>query len=243
MAGTSGRRNRPGSLPQQVTPLPLATAHAAASGLPTPTMNTFSISQLARQFGLSRSTLLYYDRIGLLKASDRTAAGYRTYSQAERSRLERICTLRRTGLPLSDVHKLLTSSTKPSVQILEKRLQEMDDEIAVIRTRQQLTLSMLKKLKGGKAPAVLDKATWVRMLKSAGMDEKAMARWHAEFEATAPKAHHAFLLSLGIPEAESLLIRQWAQQNPPPRPPSARDAPAPSRQISRMRQESVPDSR
>ena len=179
-------------------------------------MKTYSISQLASQFALSRSTLLYYDRIGLLHASHRTSSGYRKYTQGEHIRLKRICMLRRTGLSLSDVRRLLSSTTKPSMQILEKRLQEMDDEITLIRTQQQLTLSMLKKLKGGKTPTVLDKATWVRMLKSAGMDERAMARWHAEFEATAPKAHHSFLLSLGIPEAEVLRIRQWAQQHPPP---------------------------
>ena len=188
-------------------------------------MKTYSISQLARSFGLSRSTLLYYDRIGLLHAADRTAAGYRKYAQADLARLERICLLRRTGMPISDVRRLLTSTTKPSVHILERRLQEMDEEINEIHTRQQLTLSMLKKLKGGKTPSVLDKATWVRMLRSAGMDEQAMARWHAEFEATTPKAHHAFLLSLGIPEAEALRIRQWARQHPPPPakgPPAAR---------------------
>ena len=178
-------------------------------------MNTYSISQLARQFNLSRSTLLYYDRIGLLHASHRTPAGYRKYTQAERSRLERICTLRRTGLPLADVQKLLTSSTKPSVQILENRLHEMDDEITAIRSQQQVTLSMLKKLKHGQSPSLLDKATWIHMLKAAGMDEKAMATWHAEFESRAPKAHHHFLLSLGIPKDEALHIQQWARKNRP----------------------------
>ena len=178
-------------------------------------MNTYSISQLARQFGLSRSTLLYYDRIGLLHASHRTASGYRKYSQTEQSRLERICTLRRTGLPLADVQKLLTSSAKPSVQILEKRLQDMDDEITAIRTQQQLTLSMLKKLKHGKAPSLLDKATWIQMLKAAGMDEQAMTTWHAEFEARAPQAHHHFLLSLGIPKDEALQIQKRARKKRP----------------------------
>lgn len=178
-------------------------------------MKSLSISQLARQFGLSRSALLYYDRIGLLRAADRSPAGYRKYSQADLARLSRICMLRRTGMPIADVRKLLAGSTKPGALILERRLRDMDAEIAKIRAQQQSTLSMLRKLKGGKTPPVLDKAMWIRMLESAGMDEKAMARWHAEFEATAPNAHHAFLLSLGIPEAETLGIRQWARQRPP----------------------------
>ena len=184
-------------------------------------MNTYSISQLARAFGLSRSTLLYYDRIGLLRASHRTSSGYRKYAQAEHNRLERICTLRRTGLPLSEVQKLLTSKTKPSVQILENRLREMDDEITSIRNQQQLTLSMLKKLKNGKTPSILDKATWIRILKASGMDEKAMIKWHAEFETRAPKAHHDFLLSLGIPKDEALQIQQRARKNGQPKTPTA----------------------
>ena len=36
-----------------------------------------TISQAAKKFKLSRSTLLYYDRIGLLRPTERTAAGYR----------------------------------------------------------------------------------------------------------------------------------------------------------------------
>ncbi len=36
-------------------------------------MKTYSISQLAGAFGLSRNTLSYYDRIGLLRAPERTA--------------------------------------------------------------------------------------------------------------------------------------------------------------------------
>ncbi len=46
------------------------------------------------------------------------------------------------------------------------------------------------------------------MLKAAGMDEPAMIKWHVEFEARAPKAHHEFLLSLGIPEEEAQFIRK-----------------------------------
>ena len=37
----------------------------------------YSISKLCREFNLSRSTLLYYDTIGLLTASERTRVNYR----------------------------------------------------------------------------------------------------------------------------------------------------------------------
>ena len=177
-------------------------------------MNILSISQLARAFGLSRSTLLYYDRIGLLRPARRTRAGYRSYSPQDRERLERICTLRRTGLSLADVQQLLSGKSKPSAQILENRLQEMDAQIVSIRAQQQQTIALLKKLKRGARSPLVDKGTWVRMLEAAGMDDDAKAKWHAEFETRAPNAHHAFLLSLGIPESEALQIRRWSGLRP-----------------------------
>src|SRR6185503_19923577 len=41
-----------------------------------------SVSRLARRFGLSRTALLYYDRLGLLSPSERSAAGDRLYGAA-----------------------------------------------------------------------------------------------------------------------------------------------------------------
>ena len=53
-------------------------------------MKTYSISRIARACGLSRSTLLYYDRVGLLRSSARTGSGYRVYNEKDLSRLARI---------------------------------------------------------------------------------------------------------------------------------------------------------
>lgn len=50
------------------------------------------------------------------------------------------------------------------------------------------------------------------MLQTAGMDEAAMAIWHAEFEALAPEAHHELLLSLVISEPETNAIRAWSRE-------------------------------
>ncbi len=61
----------------------------AALGLSCPlwqAMKTFSISQIARACGLSRSTLLFYDRLGLLRSSGRTGAGYRVCKVASGKR-------------------------------------------------------------------------------------------------------------------------------------------------------------
>ena len=44
---------------------------------------TSTVGRLARAFGLSRSTLLYYDSIGLLRPTGRSPANYRLYTRAD----------------------------------------------------------------------------------------------------------------------------------------------------------------
>ncbi|MDK2847271.1 MAG: MerR family transcriptional regulator, thiopeptide resistance regulator [Desulfuromonadales bacterium] len=175
-------------------------------------MKHYSISQLARAFGLSRSTLLYYDRIGLLPAGRRTAAGYRIYSERDYERLERICLLRGAGLALADVSQMLSGETEPCAAMLEKRLRELREEILNLRSQQHLVTAMLKNMTKRELGDALDKKMWVEMLQSAGMNETAMKRWHVEFERRAPQAHFDFLLSLGIPENEARHIQTWSRK-------------------------------
>lgn len=163
-------------------------------------------------FGLSRSALLYYDRVSLLSPSGRTPSGYRMYTEEDVKRLERICTLRQTSLSIEDIKTILRSEDKPCVDLLEKRLKEIGEEIFALRARQEVLSAMLKGTAREDAPKEVDKGMWVEMLRAAGMDESGMDRWHAEFEHRAPEAHEKFLLSLGIPEEEVRMIRRWSRK-------------------------------
>ncbi|GFE60160.1 MerR family transcriptional regulator [Geobacter sp. AOG2] len=171
----------------------------------------YTISKLARNFGLSRSTLLYYDRIGLLSPAERSRSGYRLYSPAERGRLETICSFRRAGLGIEDIRLILATAEEGPDAVLRRRLLEVGDAIRDLQAQQRLLAGMLKiKLEGGPNAAV-DKATWVEMLRQAGMDEAGMRRWHGEFERRSPEGHHNFLLSLGVSEQETVQIRTWSR--------------------------------
>ena len=175
-------------------------------------MKTYSISQLSGLFGLSRSALLYYDRIGLLIPSDRSEAGYRLYTQKDHDRLNQICTFRNTGLALADIKKLLDSDNAPSVKILENRLWEIGQQIVDLKRQQQVLICLLKEMTSDVYGPAIDKQMWVKMLQAAGMDEPAMMKWHAEFESRSPEAHHDFLLSLGISEIEAKDIRYQSRR-------------------------------
>jgi DNA-binding transcriptional MerR regulator len=168
----------------------------------------YRIGELAALSGLSRSTLLYYDRIGLLSPSGRSEANYRRYSAADRQRLESICSLRQAGVDIKGIRTILASADDDAGAVLQRRLREIGGEIQALQTKQRMLAGMLR-LKGEGGPkSTVDKEMFIEMLRAAGMDDNAMRQLHVEFERREPEAHHTFLLSLGISEKEALLIRK-----------------------------------
>ena len=174
-------------------------------------MKTYSISKLARACGLSRSTLLYYDRQGLLKPSGRTRSGYRYYTDAERKRLDRIGYFRGAGLTLKEIRAVLSSGGKPGTKLLEERLRETAKKIVSLKNQQRLLAGMLRQVASGKCPPTVDADLWIELLDAAGMDEDARRLWHTEFERRAPAGHQEFLLSLGIPADQVERIQRWSR--------------------------------
>jgi MerR family transcriptional regulator, thiopeptide resistance regulator len=174
-------------------------------------VKTYSISKLARACGLSRSTLLYYDRLGLFKPSGRTASGYRYYTNAERRRLERIGYFRHAGLTLKEIRAVLSSGGKPGARLLEKRLSETAHKMVGLKNQQRLLAGMLRQVASGNPPAKVDVKLWIEMLRAAGLDHDGMHRWHSEFERRAPEGHQEFLLSLGIPPHQAEEIRRQSR--------------------------------
>lgn len=170
----------------------------------------FRITELARKHGLSRSTLLYYDRIGLLVPSERNEAGYRLYSLNDHEKLSTICSFRQAGLTIEDIRRMLSMEDDTNGMVLKRRIRELEKEIRTLRTQQHLLGKMLQVQSLGELPMTIDKQVWIEMLRAAGMDETAMKTWHTEFECRAPEAHLNFLLSLGISEAEAALIREFS---------------------------------
>ncbi len=173
----------------------------------------YTIGQLATTFGLSRSTLLYYDSIGLFSPSGRSASNYRTYTEGDRDRLEQICTYRRTGLSLADINRIMKTGGKRGVlPLLEKRLDALNGEIRALRNQQHFIVKLLKSDRALSRTRVMDKESWIRLLEAAGLDQAARDKWHAEFERLAPDAHQDFLESLGIPAKEVALIRKYSRR-------------------------------
>ena len=65
------------------------------------------VSEVAQRLGLNPQTLYFYERIGLIPPPQRTAAGYRLFSEQDITRLRFITCVKALGLSLDEIKELL----------------------------------------------------------------------------------------------------------------------------------------
>ncbi len=101
-------------------------------------MKQLTVSKLADRVGTSADTVRYYERIGLLPEPDRSASGYRMYSDDAVERLQFIKYAQRFGLRLEEISELLAIRERGLCPcghtrvLLERRLAQLDEDMAVM---------------------------------------------------------------------------------------------------------------
>lgn len=88
-----------------------------------------TIKEVSKIAGISVRTLQYYDKIGLLKPTAHSNAGYRLYSDSELITLQHILLFRELEFPLKEIKEIINS-------------ENFDKDIAL---EQQINLLILKK--------------------------------------------------------------------------------------------------
>jgi DNA-binding transcriptional MerR regulator len=170
-----------------------------------------TISQLARKHGLARSTLLYYDRIGLLRPCGRVGHSYRLYTAEDDKRLRQICLYRQTGLPLAEIQRILERPRKNLAGALERQLYELLAQMESLRNRQRLIVELLKNRRLLEQVRNMSREKWVGLLRASGFTDEDLRRWHQDFERSDPDYHQRFLEFLGIPAEEIRAIREHSR--------------------------------
>lgn len=165
-----------------------------------------TVTQLAREFGISRATILYYEKEGLLFPASRSENGYRWYGTKELERLEAITSYRSYGLSVSRIRVLLEQKGKSQTQILKEHFSQLEQEIQTLRNQQKAIVTLLQEPEM-LTENIVTKARWVQIMEAAGFSKSDMVTWHQKFEAMEPSEHHKFLQSLGIDDEEIKRIR------------------------------------
>ncbi len=103
----------------------------------------YRAKEFANLAGVAVRALHHYDRVGLLRAKQRSQAGYRLYGLRDFARLEQIVVLEFLGIPLKQIGRLLEPDAKLSGvsqkqrEVLLARRSQLDKAIRAIGNAQR----------------------------------------------------------------------------------------------------------
>lgn len=115
----------------------------------------WSIGELAKASGVTIRTLYYYDEIGLVSASERTASGHRRYTEADVRRLYRVRALTQLGLSLEEIARVLDRGAEdltPLRDLLQAQLADLDVKARQLAEVRQRVRGLLEQLAGDAVP-------------------------------------------------------------------------------------------
>jgi MerR family transcriptional regulator, copper efflux regulator len=111
------------------------------------------ISELSQKTGVSKDTLRFYDKAGLLNSSNKRGENnYRNYDDEAVARLEFIKHGKSLGFTLSEIRKAMDEwdrlSTKDKARITRNKIEEMDEKISQFQEYKCHLVEKLKRLEG-----------------------------------------------------------------------------------------------
>jgi DNA-binding transcriptional MerR regulator len=105
----------------------------------------YQASEFAELTGVTVRALHHYDRLGLLRPTRRTPAGYRLYGERDVARLEQIIALKFIGFSLKEIKTILDREALdlPTMlrlqrEIIARKRQQLDSAIAAIERAERM---------------------------------------------------------------------------------------------------------
>ncbi|MBD2066682.1 MerR family transcriptional regulator [Leptolyngbya sp. FACHB-671] len=112
------------------------------------------IGELSKKTGLSKDTIRFYEKIGLIVASDR-CAGTRLYKEYSSETIERLLMInqgKRLGFTLNEMKQLLdewsggTIPKQEQIKIIERKIEEITEKTQQLNTIKTYLVNKLNKL-------------------------------------------------------------------------------------------------
>jgi DNA-binding transcriptional MerR regulator len=96
------------------------------------TKELYSVGQICEKTGITRKTLFYYDRNGLLTPTERSGPQqFKFYDEEKLARLKLIITYREAGLSIAEIREILDDQKSDRLKVLKgalnRLLQERDE--------------------------------------------------------------------------------------------------------------------
>ena len=105
---------------------------------------TRTIQRAAAETGVSRDTLRYYEKIGILPGIGRSESGHRRFTDDDMGWIRLVQCLRSTGMPIEDLHAYAElvqqgdATAGQRLRLLENHRQRIRDEMQELTTALEL---------------------------------------------------------------------------------------------------------
>lgn len=106
----------------------------------------YTIAETAKKFGLTAYTLRYYDKEGLLPFIERTASGFRSFSDTDLEWLKIIMCLKNTGMTIKDIKQFINlckegeSTYKERLEFLQRQKENIERQMADLQKNYETIL-------------------------------------------------------------------------------------------------------
>src|SRR5689334_2954895 len=105
----------------------------------------YQASEFAELTGVTVRALHHYDRLGLLRPTRRTQAGYRLYGERDVARLEQIVALKFIGFSLKEIKTILdrnglelSAMLRMQREIISRKRRHLDSAVAAIERAERV---------------------------------------------------------------------------------------------------------
>ena len=106
------------------------------------------ISEISERYSITTRSLRYYEDIGLINSTRKDDYAYRLYDESAIKRLEQILILRRLNISIKDIKCVFdTPGSNVVLEILDKKVSDIDDEIALLHELKEIVLEFIRQIK------------------------------------------------------------------------------------------------
>ncbi|WP_438444065.1 MerR family transcriptional regulator [Gorillibacterium sp. sgz5001074] len=182
--------------------------------------------QFAAKAGVTKRTVQFYDKVGLLNPSYRTESGHRCYTKLDLARLQRILTLKYIGLTIDEIRGIIhrdgyEEDFKESLRIQSTIIGQKMEHLRLVQKTVKETLSLLESLEQveHERPGPTERydesnpawelfASIIRVVNQeyeSAFNLQTRIRMHDRFSVNPYKWHHWLFDQLMIPEQSVIL--------------------------------------
>lgn len=109
--------------------------------------NLIKIKDVSSKYSITARTLRYYEDMGLINSTRSDDYAYRMYDENAVRRLEQILILRKLNISIKDIQRIFsTSSSDIVLEVLEKKVQNIDDEVALLHELKDIVLDFIHEI-------------------------------------------------------------------------------------------------